>query len=91
VVSLTDMVNSGAASGETDTFVLQLSYSEAVLIGFEAAGAAMPQNFSWPSTTAPKGSTPVAGNSGGSPVYFRRDYLLGDEVLFCRWGINYSI
>jgi MYXO-CTERM domain-containing protein len=76
VVSLTGMVNNGSASGQTDPFVLQVSYTEALLgpdltsaANHEAMGAPLGRIYlSWKDNSNTWVNA-VAGNFGGSTTF----------------------
>ena len=91
VVSLTGMVNTtgpNSAPRQTDTFVLEMSYNEALLNGFEASGAAGQKIFLAWRNTGGNWVNAVDGNIGGTAAFFNRDYAAGDENFLGRWGVD---
>jgi hypothetical protein len=91
VVRLTGMTNAtaGNTATQTDRFVLQMNYNEALLDGFEAVGVlnqkiylAWNDNGTWVNAVL---SNQGAGNT---PQFVNRAYQAGDELVLGRWGIN---
>jgi fibronectin-binding autotransporter adhesin len=93
---ISDVVNlSGMGAGVTDTFVLQMSYNEALLgvdgpsaAQHEAAGAALGRIFlAW--NDGGTWVNAVTGNTGGTAQFFNRDYSAGlDGTTLGHWGVD---
>jgi hypothetical protein len=91
VVRLTGMTNgtAGNTATQTDVFVLQMKYNQALLNGFEESGAinqriflAWNDNGTWVNA--------VFGNQGvgNNPNFVNRAYQPTDELSLGRWGID---
>lgn len=93
VVNLTGMTNGtvGNTATQTDRFVLQMTYNEALLGGFETDGAANQRIFlAWNDNGSWVNA--VLGNqgAGNTPNFVNRGYLPNDELVLGRWGIDTS-